>query len=69
MVIAARQLNDNRINTIMSEKLKSNSYCLHSENMLCAMLTDQRSHVWMLRMDAIKKIIECRRTPETTIRI
>ena len=65
MIIEAKQINDDRINKCLLDKLNKNSYSLHSENMICAMLTDLRPNI---RMKAVEKIIKCRETPEIIIR-
>ena len=43
----------NRVHNIIC----TNSYSLHSENMICAMMTDIRPNV---RMRAVGKMLKCR---------
>lgn len=65
MITNAKCINDPRILSVLQAKLNTNSYSLHSENLLCAMLVDPRETV---RKKAVERIIKCRETPETTVR-
>lgn len=65
MIINTRKLNDSNITEKVNQVISQNSYSLHSENMLCAMMTDDRPNV---RMMAINKIIKCRESIESTVR-
>ena len=65
MVIYAREINDERISNVLQDKLNKNSYSLHSETMICAMLCDPRQSI---RRKAVERIIKCRETPEIRIR-
>ena len=57
MIQKVNTINDIRITTECLKTIQFNSYSLHSENMLCAMLTDLRAEV---RVKAITIILTCR---------
>ena len=59
-------INDIRITTEFLKTIQFNSYSLHSENMLCVMLTDLRAEV---RVKAVVIILTCRDTSEVGVRI
>ena len=61
----SKKLNDDRLLNIIYKVIRNNSYCLHSENILCAMLTDEDSNI---RFRAARKIIQCRTHSETNVR-
>ena len=60
-----KALNDQRIIDIVKRIISNNSYSLHSENLLCAMLNDERPSI---RFKAAQRIIECRSIDERTVR-
>ena len=60
-----QQLNDNRLTEILERTLSLNSYSLHSEYILCAMLTDIHPDI---RMKAVKIILKCREKEEFSVR-
>ena len=57
MIRYVAEINDERITKVTHSVIQRNAYSLHSENMLCAMLTDPRPNVRML---AVNKIIQIR---------
>ena len=59
-------INDIRITTEFLKTIQFNSYSLHSESMLCAMLTDLGAEV---RVKAVAIILTCRDTQEVGVRI
>ena len=54
MVINTREINDPHINEIFHKVINNNSYALHSENIIFAMLTDVRDSI---RLKAAKYIL------------
>ena len=67
MINNAKIINDERINNILLKVINNNSYALHSENIICAMLTDTRNEV---RLRAVKIIMRCRgRSNDSNCRI
>ena len=65
MITNTKALNDQRIIDIVKRIISNNSYSLHSENLLCAMLNDERPSI---RFKAAQRIIECRSIDERTVR-
>ena len=53
------QLDDSRVTEVMFRVIENNSFAVHSENLLCAMLADS---IFNIRRQAIKKIRDIRKT-------
>ena len=57
MINNAKIINHDRIINILLKVINNNSYALHSENIICAMLTDTRNEV---RLRAVRIIMRYR---------
>ena len=64
MINNAKIINDDRIINILLKVINYNSYALHSEHIICAMLTDTRNEV---RLRAVRIIMRCRGIPLTIV--
>ena len=65
MITNTALLNDKRVTDRVHEVISTNAYSLHSKNILCCMLTDDRPDVNSI---AVKQILICRKTPENFVR-
>ena len=59
MIQNAVQLDDSRVTEVRFRVIENNSFAVHSENLLCAILADSRPNI---RRQAIEKIRDIRKT-------
>ena len=57
MILYINELDDEIITTASHTIIQRNAFCLHSENLLCSMLTDPRPNI---RIMAVNRILEVR---------